>query len=160
MSEFYKRELQAAASGMLLAGADEVGRGPLAGPVVAAAVIMPAGEWIEGIKDSKKITSEKKREALYEQIIETAIDYSVGIVDVDIIERDNILNAARQAFGIAVRGLKTPLDRITMVTDYITGLDLPLPYEAIVKGDAAVYSIAAASIVAKVTRDRMMIEYD
>jgi len=159
MNGFYAREQEAAACGRFLAGADEAGRGPLAGPVVAAAVILPADDWIEGVGDSKKLT-EKQREALYPLITAKALDWSVGIVDVDVIESENILNAARKAFQIAITGLKTPLEQLIMVTDQITGLDLPIPYTPIIKGDASVYSIAAASIIAKVTRDRIMIEYD
>ncbi|MBS5644536.1 MAG: ribonuclease HII [Clostridiales bacterium] len=154
---FYERERQAAAEGKYLAGADEAGRGPLAGPVVAAAVILPADSFIEGIDDSKKI-SEKKRERLYEEITKTAVDWAVGIVDADVIEKINILNAARLAFQKAVMALK--VKDFVLVTDYISGLELPMEYTPIVKGDAKVYSIAAASIVAKVTRDRIMREYD
>ena len=138
-----------------MAGADEAGRGPLAGPVVAAAVIFPKECIIEGINDSKKLT-EKKREQLYEEIITNSI-YSVGIVDAQEIDATNILIAARKAFHIAADGLSIVPD--FFYTDFITKLDLPSPYEAIVKGDAKVYSIAAASIVAKVTRDRMMRDY-
>ena len=153
-SEFYSLEQEWAAKGQRIAGADEAGRGPLAGPVVAAACIMPADSFIEGINDSKKLTP-KKRDALYEQIIAKAISYGVGIVDVAEIERVNILNAARRAFELAVGELSEPF---VLYTDYITGLALPCPYTAIKKGDAKVYSIAAASSIAKVTRDRMMEE--
>ncbi len=154
--EFYQLELEYAAKGQRIAGADEAGRGPLAGPVVAAACIMPADFFIEGINDSKKLTP-KKRDVLYEQIVEKAVCYGVGVVDVQEIERVNILNAARRAFELAIGQLEEPF---ALYTDYITGLSLPYPYQAIKKGDAKVYSIAAASIIAKVTRDRMMQEYD
>ena len=140
-----------------MAGADEAGRGPLAGPVVAAACILPADHFISGVNDSKKL-SEKKRELLYEEIIRQAVAYSVCVVDVDVIERVNILNAARQAFEQAILGLNVRPD--VVYTDQITGLTLPMPYTPMIKGDAKVYSIAAASILAKVTRDRMMREYD
>lgn len=154
--EFYQLELEYAAKGQRIAGADEAGRGPLAGPVVAAACIMPADFFIEGINDSKKLTP-KKRDVLYEQIVQKAVCYGVGVVDVEEIERVNILNAARHAFELAIGQLEEPF---VLYTDYITGLSLPYPYQAIKKGDAKVYSIAAASIIAKVTRDRMMQEYD
>ncbi len=138
-----------------MAGADEAGRGPLAGPVVAAAVLFPKECIIEGINDSKKI-SEKKRDMLYEMIMEKAI-VGVGIVHADEIDETNILIAARKAFRMAAESLDPAPE--FFYTDYITGLELPAPHEALVKGDATVYSIAAASIVAKVTRDRMMHEY-
>ncbi|PWM37208.1 MAG: ribonuclease HII [Clostridiales bacterium] len=155
--DFFSFEREAAQQGLVMAGADEAGRGPLAGPVVAAAVIMDSAHIIEGINDSKKL-SEKKREALYEDIAAGALSWSVGIVDVDVIEEINILNAARLAFQKAVTGLSVKPDYL--YADYITGLELEIPYTPIVKGDAKVYSIAAASIVAKVTRDRIMREYD
>ena len=154
--EFYQLELEYAAKGQRIAGADEAGRGPLAGPVVAAACIMPTDFFIEGIDDSKKLTP-KKRDVLYEQIVQKAVCYGVGVVDVEEIERVNILNAARRAFELAIGQLEEPF---ALYTDYITGLSLPYPYQAMKKGDAKVYSIAAASIIAKVTRDRMMQEYD
>lgn len=155
-SGFCSLELEYAVKGQKIAGADEAGRGPLAGPVVAAACILPANNFIEGINDSKKLTA-KKRDALYEQIMDKAISYGVGIVGVEEIERVNILNAARRAFELAIGELTEPF---VLYTDYITGLSLPCPYTPIKKGDAKVYSIAAASIIAKVTRDRMMEEYD
>ncbi len=153
---FFSLELAHAAKGQRVAGADEAGRGPLAGPVVAAACILPADDFLEGIDDSKKLTP-KKREALYEQILKRVISYGIGVVDVQEIERVNILNAARHAFELAIGQLEPPF---ALYTDYITGLSTPYPYTAIKKGDAKVYSIAAASILAKVTRDRMMQEYD
>ena len=155
MDNFYVYENEAWLNGTIIAGADEAGRGPLAGPVVAAAVIIPQGLIIQGINDSKKLSA-KKREILYEQIISTC-EYSIGIVDVDIIENINILNASRLAFKNAIEGLDTIPNMI--YADYITNLDIEIPYSAIVKGDAKVYSIAAASIIAKVTRDRLMDEY-
>lgn len=153
---FYEHEEAFWGSGKLLAGADEAGRGPLAGPVVAAAVILPPGRIIEGVRDSKKL-SPKKRDMLYEEITADSV-WSVGMVDVDIIEDINILNAARLAFARAVGGLSQKPDML--LADYITNLNIDIPYKAIVKGDDAVYSIAAASIIAKVTRDRIMEEYD
>ena len=142
----------------LIAGIDEAGRGPLAGPVVVGCVILPKDSMIEGVNDSKKI-SEAKREKLYEQIIEEAISWSVGIVDHEEIDKINILNATKKALTLAVDGLKVKPDRI--LVDALQGIDtLGIPYTSIIKGDAKNYSIAAASIIAKVTRDRIMLEWD
>ena len=140
-----------------ICGIDEAGRGPLAGPVVAA-VIMPKDSMIEGVNDSKKV-SEKKREKLYELIIEEAISYSVGIVDQNEIDRINILNATKAGLTEAVRTLKVKPELI--LVDALTNIDTcGVPYQSIIKGDAKSYSIAAASIIAKVTRDRIMREWD
>lgn len=155
--EFYQLEHFYGGKGIPFAGADEAGRGPLAGPVVAAAVIMPNDHYIEGIDDSKKLSA-KKRDALYETIIQNASDWAIGRAEVEEIERFNILGAARLAFQRAIGGLKTR--GFVLYTDYITGLDLDMEYTPLKKGDARVYSIAAASILAKVTRDRVMEEYD
>jgi ribonuclease HII len=140
----------------VIIGMDEAGRGPLAGPVVAAGVIMPSENLILGIDDSKKI-SENKRELLYEKIVENALEIGIGIVDNNVIDKLNILNAARLAFKKAYDKIKSSSDFV--LTDYITNLDIK-GYKAIKKGDSKSYSIAAASIVAKVTRDRIMREYD
>ena len=141
-----------------ICGIDEAGRGPLAGPVVVAAVIMPKDSMIEGVNDSKKV-SEKKREKLYELIIEEAISYSVGIVDQNEIDRINILNATKAGLTEAVRTLKVKPELI--LVDALTNIDTcGVPYQSIIKGDAKSYSIAAASIIAKVTRDRIMREWD
>ena len=141
-----------------ICGIDEAGRGPLAGPVVVAAVIMPKDSMIEGVNDSKKV-SEKKREKLYELIIEEAISYSVGIVDQNEIDRINILNATKAGLTEAVRTLKVKPELI--LVDALTNIDTcGIPYRSIIKGDAKSYSIAAASIIAKVTRDRIMREWD
>ena len=141
-----------------ICGIDEAGRGPLAGPVVVAAVIMPKDSMIEGVNDSKKV-SEKKREKLYELIIEEAISYSVGIVDQNEIDRINILNATKAGLTEAVRTLKVKPELI--LVDALTNIDTcGVPYQSIIKGDAKSYSIAAASIIAKVTRDRIMREGD
>lgn len=153
--EFFLHERGYWLSGSYMAGMDEAGRGPLAGPVVAAAVLFPKEIIIEGINDSKKL-SEKKREALYEQIVSSALT-GVGIVDAREIDETNILIAARRAFSLAAQAL--PVTPDFFYTDYITGLTLPAPHESVVKGDQNIYSVAAASIVAKVTRDRMMREY-
>ncbi len=136
----------------VIVGMDEAGRGPLAGPVVAAAVVMPFEPKIFGINDSK-ILSEKKREVLYEAIIKTAVAYGVGVVDEKTIDKINILNATRLAFSHAFEQISVKAD--VVLSDQITELDIP-GYIPIVKGDAKSYHIAAASIIAKVTRDRMM----
>ncbi len=139
-------------------GIDEAGRGPLAGPVVVGAVIMPADSFIEGVNDSKKI-SEKKREKIYEQIIEEAISYSVGIVDQNKIDEINILNATKLGLKLAIEGLQTKPDVI--MVDALNHIDTcGIPYISVVKGDAKNYCIAAASIIAKVTRDRIMRQWD
>ena len=141
-----------------IAGIDEAGRGPLAGPVVVGIAIMKPDSFIEGVNDSKKI-SEKKRELLYEQITNEAIDWSVGIVDQNEIDEINILNATKKALHMAITNLKIKPDRI--LVDALEHIDTcGIPYTSIIKGDAKVYSISAASIIAKVTRDRIMKEYD
>ena len=141
-----------------ICGIDEAGRGPLAGPVVVGAVIMPKDSFIEGVNDSKKI-SEKKREKIYDQILEEAIAYSIGVIDRDVIDDINILNATKLGVKKAVSTLKQRPEVI--MVDALTGIDTDgIPYISVVKGDAKNYSIAAASIIAKVTRDRMMKEWD
>lgn len=142
----------------LIGGIDEAGRGPLAGPVVAACVILPKGCVIEGVNDSKKL-SEKKREALYEEITKKAVAWGVGIMDNNVIDEINILEATRKAMTHAVEELEVKPDYIFV--DAEKRVDTKgIPYLPIVKGDALSISIAAASIIAKVTRDRMMKEYD
>ncbi|MBP3463903.1 MAG: ribonuclease HII [Clostridia bacterium] len=142
----------------LIAGIDEAGRGPLAGPVVVGVAIMPKDSMIEGVNDSKKV-SEKKREKLYDQITDEAIAWSVGIADQNEIDEINILNATKLALKRALENLTTKPDLI--LVDALTNIDtLGIPYKSIIKGDAKEYSIAAASIIAKVTRDRMMRQYD
>lgn len=141
-----------------ICGIDEAGRGPLAGPVVVAAAIMPRNSMIEGVNDSKKI-SEKKREELFEIITKEAISYGVGIIDQKEIDRINILNATKEGLTIAVKELSVRPDLI--LVDALTKIDTDgIPYESIVKGDAKCYSISAASIIAKVTRDRIMRQWD
>ena len=141
-----------------ICGIDEAGRGPLAGPVVVAGVIMPQDSMIEGINDSKKV-SEKKRENLYQLIIEEAISYSVAIIGQDRIDEINILNATKQGVTNVVEELQVKPDLI--LVDALTQLNTKgIPYHSIVKGDAKCYSIAAASIIAKVTRDRIMRQWD
>ena len=141
-----------------ICGIDEAGRGPLAGPVVIAGVIMPQNSMIEGVNDSKKV-SEKKREKLYDIIIEEAISYSVAIIGQDVIDEINILNATKQGVTKVVDGLDIKPDLI--VVDALNHIDTKgIPYDSIIKGDAKCYNIAAASILAKVTRDRIMREWD
>ena len=141
-----------------ICGIDEAGRGPLAGPVVVAAVIMPRDSFIEGVNDSKKV-SEKKRELLYDLITKEAIAWGVGIIDQKEIDRINILNATKEGLTTAIKNLEVKPDRI--IVDALKGIDtLGIPYTSIIKGDAKCYSIAAASIIAKVTRDRIMREWD
>lgn len=141
-----------------ICGIDEAGRGPLAGPVVVGAVILPENSFIEGVNDSKKI-SEKKREKLYEIITQEAIAYSVGIVDQRTIDEINILNATKLGVKIALEGLKQKPEII--MVDALNNMDtLGIPYISVVKGDAKNYCISAASIVAKVTRDRIMRQWD
>ena len=141
-----------------ICGIDEAGRGPLAGPVVVGCVIMPKDSMIEGVNDSKKI-SEKKREQLYEVITKEAICYSVGIINEKVIDEINILNATKKALTEAIKDLKVKPDVI--MVDALNKIDTcGIPYISMIKGDARVYSIACASIIAKVTRDRMMYEFD
>ena len=141
-----------------ICGIDEAGRGPLAGPVVVASVIMPENSMIEGVNDSKKI-SEAKREKLYDQIISEAISYGVGIIDEEEIDTINILNATKKGLTLAISQLKVKPDLI--IVDALEHIDtMGIPYESIIKGDAKCYSISAASIIAKVTRDRIMREWD
>ena len=141
-----------------ICGIDEAGRGPLAGPVVVASVIMKPDSFIEGVNDSKKV-SEKKREKLYEQIIEEAVSYSVGIIDQNEIDEINILNATKKGLTESIKGLRVKPERI--IVDALDKIDTcGIPYMPIVKGDAKCYSIAAASIIAKVTRDRIMRQWD
>lgn len=142
---------------ILIAGVDEAGRGPLCGPVVAAAVILNPNEKIAGVNDSKKLT-EKKREELFSVIKEKAIAYSVGIVDEKTIDKINILEATRLAMKKAVEGLKEVPGHV--LVDAEKHVPINIPYTPIIKGDAKSESIAAASIIAKVTRDHMINELD
>ncbi len=141
-----------------ICGIDEAGRGPLAGPVVVASVIMPRDSLIEGVNDSKKV-SEKKREEIYKRIIEEAVSYGVGIIDQDKIDEINILNATKLGLTTSIKELEVKPDII--LVDALNKIDtLGIPYNSIIKGDAKTYSIAAASIIAKVTRDRIMRQWD
>ena len=141
-----------------ICGIDEAGRGPLAGPVVVSAVVMPKDSMIEGVNDSKKV-SEKKREKLYDEITSNAIAWGVAIIDQKEIDDINILNATKKGLTQALMQLSEKPDII--LVDALTGIDtLGIPYQSIIKGDAKSYSIAAASIIAKVTRDRIMRQWD
>lgn len=140
-----------------VAGVDEVGRGPLAGPVVTACVIMPPEPLVEGVRDSKAVKSEAQREALYERILERAVAYSFGVVENPEIDEVNILEATRRAFLQAIGKLDPRPEHV--LADHVHGLILPYAHTMLKKGDALSYCVAAASIVAKVTRDRMMREF-
>jgi ribonuclease HII len=140
-----------------IAGVDEAGRGPLAGPVVAAACILPPHREFLGLNDSKKMTV-RRRESLYEEIIENAVAYSIIPISAEIIDLINIRNAALQGMAAAVRSLKVAPDIV--LTDAMALRGFTMPVQAIVKGDSKVNCIAAASVLAKVSRDRLMREYD
>lgn len=141
-----------------ICGIDEAGRGPLAGPVVVASVIMPENSMIEGVNDSKKVSG-KKREKLYDLILGEAISYGIGIVGQDEIDEINILNATKKGLTMSLQELTQKPDLI--IVDALSKINtLGIPYESIIKGDAKCYSISAASIIAKVTRDRIMREWD
>ncbi len=142
----------------LICGVDEAGRGPLCGPVCAAAVILPDDCVIEGLNDSKKL-SEKKRDALYDVIIEKALSWSVQFIDNNVIDEINILNATMQCMTNAVNALETKPDFV-IIDGNKTPEQLDIPSQWVIKGDATSLSIAAASILAKVSRDRLLYEYD
>lgn len=138
-----------------ICGVDEAGRGPLSGPVVAAACILPAGLYIDGLNDSKKLT-EKKREKLYEEIVKNAVSYAIGMATPAEIDEINILNATMLAMHRAIDNLKIKPDFALVDGNVIRGYDIPAV--SIVKGDSISCSISAASILAKVTRDRLCME--
>lgn len=142
----------------IICGCDEAGRGPLAGPVVCASVIMPLekNKIIEGIDDSKKL-SEKKREELYDKIINTALAFNVSVISEKVIDEINILNATKQGMQKAIMGLNIKPD--LALVDAVKNLDVDIDVVSIIKGDFLSYSIGAASILAKVTRDRIMQNY-
>ncbi len=152
---FYERKLTTEGF-KNIAGIDEAGRGPLAGPVVAAAVILPAGVALPGVDDSKKL-SPAKRESIFHVVREKAVAIGVGMADPDEIDAINILQATLIAMKRAVDGLTSPPDYLLI--DGINTIKSPLPQLAVKKGDSLSLSIAAASIIAKVTRDRMMVEF-
>lgn len=139
-----------------ICGVDEVGRGPLAGPVVACAIILPKETYFEYLNDSKKVT-EKRREKLYGELTSEAVAHSLGIVSAEVIDEINILQATYKAMKEAVDGLSIKPDKILVDAVHIPDIDIP--QVGIVKGDAKSVSIAAASVVAKVYRDRMMADY-
>ncbi|MDD6880993.1 MAG: ribonuclease HII [Firmicutes bacterium] len=150
--------------GLMVAGIDEAGRGPLAGPVVAACAVLPSDFDVLGVDDSKKL-SEKKREELFGKIMEKALAIGVGIADNNLIDDINILQATKKAMKDALAQADEQLRERTgrsidhVLFDAVTIDDVLIPQENIIKGDATSLSIAAASIIAKVTRDRMMLEY-
>lgn len=150
--------------GVVVAGIDEAGRGPLAGPVVAACAILPEDFDVIGVDDSKKL-SEKRREELYEEILNKALAYGVGISDNSLIDEINILQATKSAMHEALITAQKMLEEKTeqkvghVLFDAVEIKEVDIPQSAIIKGDAKSLSIAAASIIAKVTRDRMMMDY-
>lgn len=148
--DFYTEDVK------LIAGIDEAGRGPLAGPVVVASVIMPKDNLLEEVNDSKKL-SEKKRERLFDQIKELAIDYHVEIISEKVIDEINILNATKL-------GMKNCIERLEKTPDLVfidaVKIESDVPTISLIHGDALSYNIACASILAKVTRDRLMVELD
>lgn len=154
--KFYKQGI------LTVCGIDEAGRGPLAGPVVVACAMMKPDSMIEGVNDSKKI-SEKKREKIYEQIIEEAVAYGVAIIDQNEIDEINILNATKKGLTMCVKEVENKLNEKpeVILVDALTKIDTDgIPYKSIIHGDSLSYSIAAASIIAKVTRDRIMRQWD
>ena len=143
--------------GLVLAGMDEVGRGPLAGPVVVGCVVMPPEPLLPYVNDSKKL-SEKRREALYEQILATSLAHSTAWVGPEVIDEINILEATKRGFDEAFSKIGLPVTDVLI--DALRGLDIPARQHPLIHGDALTYSIGAASILAKVARDRYMIEQD
>ena len=158
LQAMYQIEQQLLAQGYeIIAGTDEAGRGPLAGPVVAAAAIIPPGIYIARLNDSKKLTA-KQREDIYEQILALKVPYGLGQASVQEIDRYNILKASRLAMLRAVRNLPVKPDYLLIDGYAWPGIDLP--HRGVVGGDALSLSIAAASVLAKVTRDHLMIDLD
>lgn len=156
MNDLYTYERELIKNGItLIAGVDEVGRGPLVGPVVAACCILPLNYKLDGLTDSKKL-SEKKREMFYDILIKDCISYGIGIVPASVIDEINIYEATKLAMQEAINNCSTPQH---ILIDAMK-LDLNIPSTSIIKGDAKSLSIAAASVIAKVTRDRMLIELD
>lgn len=158
VANLYKYENECALRGhKFVAGVDEVGRGPLAGPVVVSAVILPLNFFIEKLNDSKKL-SEATREKLYDIILQNALAVNTAVIDEKTIDRVNIYQAAMNGMYQAIYGLKIKPEEVLIDAMPLDSLDIP--HQSIIKGDAKSASIAAASIVAKVTRDRMMNEFD
>ena len=157
MEDLYKYEKELIKNGIkLIAGVDEVGRGPLVGPVVTSAVILPLNYKLEGLTDSKKL-SEKKRDKFYDIIMHDAISVSIGIKDNNVIDEVNIYEATKLAMVDAINNLNIKPEHVLIDA---MPLDLDMPNTSIIKGDSKSLSIAAASVIAKVTRDRMMYELD
>ena len=157
MEDLYQYERELINQGIkLIAGVDEVGRGPLVGPVVTAAVILPLNYQLEGLTDSKKLT-EKKRNKFYDIIMRDAIAVSIGMMDNNIIDEVNIYEATKLAMKEAINGLKVKPEHILIDA---MPLDIEIAHTSIIKGDAKSLSIAAASVIAKVTRDKMMYDLD
>ena len=158
MVDLYKYEKELYSHDItLIGGVDEVGRGPLVGPVVASCVVLPKDFVLEGLTDSKKL-SEKKRELFYDYIVKNSI-YGIGIIDADIIDEVNIYEATKLAMLEAIKNVREQVNLEHVLIDAMP-LDLDIDTTSIIKGDAKSISIAAASVVAKVTRDRMMYELD
>lgn len=153
----YERELYSN-NVKYIGGVDEVGRGPLVGPVVAACVVLPEGFKLDGLNDSKKL-SEKKRDIFYKYITENALAYGIGSVSSEEIDNINIYEASKKAMLIAIENVRRKVSLEHVLIDAMP-LDLDIPSTSIIKGDAKSISIAAASVIAKVTRDRMMYELD
>lgn len=159
MEDLYKYENELYDNGIkYIGGVDEVGRGPLIGPVVTSCVVLPKDFKLEGLTDSKKL-SEKKRNLFYDYIINNCIAYAIGEVSAERIDEINIYAASKEAMIIAINKVKEQIDLQHVLVDAMP-LDIDIPTTSIIKGDAKSISIAAASVVAKVTRDRMMYELD
>ncbi len=154
----YEKELSSEGY-KFIGGVDEVGRGPLNGPVVTACCVLPSDFKLDGLTDSKKLT-EKKREQYYEYIINNAIAYGIGECSPEEIDKYNILEATKIAMGRAIDKVKEQIDLDYVLVDGNMKMNLDLPYKSIVKGDSKSISISAASVLAKVTRDRMLVELD
>lgn len=159
MEDLYKYENELYAKGLeYIGGVDEVGRGPLIGSVVAACVVLPKDFVLEGLTDSKKL-SEKKRNAFFDYIKDNCICYGIGIVEPEIIDEVNIYQATKIAMKQAISKVEEQIDLEHVLIDAMP-LDLDIPTTSIIKGDSKSISIAAASVLAKVTRDSMMYELD
>ena len=157
MDDLYQYERELIKNGIkLIAGVDEVGRGPLVGPVVTAAVILPVNYQLDGLTDSKKLTS-KKRDKFFDIIMHDAVAVSIGMKDADVIDEVNIYEATKLAMIEAINNLSIEPEHVLIDA---MPLDISIPHTSIIKGDAKSLSIAAASVIAKVTRDRMMDELD
>ena len=157
--DLYQYENESKKNGYnIIGGTDEAGRGPLFGPVVAACCVLPDDFILEGLNDSKKL-SEKKREIFYKYLIENTI-YGIGIIDSKEIDKINIYEASRKAMMIAIEQVKKQINLEYVLTDAMPLPDLDIPHLSIIKGDAKSISIAAASVIAKVTRDHILYEID